>query len=103
MEHQNKTFEVQLAGVPMRLKSTHDSATVEYLVNLVNEKVEQILTDSPNISFQKALLLAALHMAEDMVTGKRQAQSELDNLETKAKAILSELESSPISKIRMDS
>lgn len=102
MEHQSKTHEVQLAGVPMRLKSTHDSATVEHLVNLVNEKVEQILTDCPNIPFQKVLLLTALHMAEDMVTGKRQALSELDNLETKAKAILSELESSPISKIRMD-
>lgn len=102
MEHQSETYEVQLAGVPMRLKTTHDPATVEQLVTMVNEKVEQILTDCPNISFQKALLLTALHMAEDSVTVQRQALNELDSLETKAKAILSELESSPISKIRMD-
>lgn len=102
MEHQNTTFEVQLAGIAMRLKTSHDAATVENLVSLVNEKVDQILTDCPSISFQKALLLAALHMAEDMVTTKKQALLELDQLESKAKGILSELESSPISKIRMD-
>ena len=102
MEHQKKTFEVQLAGVPMRLKTSHDSATVEELVRRVNEKVEKIMSDSPNISFQKAVLLASLHLAEDLVVLKEQSFMELDHLETKAKKILSELESSPISRIRMD-
>ena len=102
MEHQKKTFEVQLAGVPMRLKTSHDSATVEELVRRVNEKVEKIMSGSPNISFQKAVLLASLHLAEDLVVVKEQSLVELDHLETKAKKILSELESSPISRIRMD-
>jgi len=102
LEHQKKTFEVQLAGVPMRLKTSHDSATVEELVRRVNEKVEKIMSGSPNISFQKAVLLASLHLAEDLVVVKEQSLVELDHLETKAKKILSELESSPISRIRMD-
>lgn len=102
MEHQNTTFEVLLAGVPMRLKTTHDSATVDALVGLVNEKVEHIQKESPNISYQKAVLLASLHIAEDLLTIKKQALEELDQLEAKAKGILTELESSPISRIRMD-
>lgn len=102
MEHQKEVFEVQLAGVPMRLKTSHEPAVVDELVKLVNEKVESILAENSQLSFQKALLLASLHLAEDAVVVKRQAVAELDRLEDNAKVILSELESSPISKIRME-
>lgn len=97
-----ETYDVQVAGLPLRLKSSHDIETVQELVNLVDGKVKEALAANPNISFQKALLLANLHVAEDLVFLKRALKGRLDNLESKAKGILSELDASPLSRLTVD-
>lgn len=97
-----QTYEVQIAGLPLKLRSSHDAKTVNELIELVNDRVQKALALNPNISFQKALLMASLHIAEDLVLLKRTTQTELDDLETKAKRILTELESSPIARIRLE-
>lgn len=97
-----QTFDVQIAGLPLKLRSSHDEKTVLELIHLVDEKVKQAMDSSSSISFQKALLLAALHFAEDLVFLKKAAQQELGHLESKAKAILNDLESSPVPRIRLD-
>ncbi len=102
LEHQKRTYEVQIGGLPLKLKSSHDSLTVDQLTQLVNDKVEAAIAAHPSLSYQKALLLAALHMAEDLVLLKRSVLSELDQLELQAKQIFIDLESSPISRIRLD-
>ncbi len=102
MDASKQTYEVQIAGLPLKLRSSHDAKTVNELIELVNERVQIALEQNPNISFQKALLLTALHIAEDLVLLKRTTTSELDDLEIKAKRIISELESSPIARIRLD-
>ena len=103
MDANKQTYEVQIAGLGLKLRSAHDAETVNELIELVNDRVQKALDLNPNISFQKALLLASLHIAEDLVFLKRTTHAELDNLETKAKRILTELESSPIARLRADS
>lgn len=99
---QNGTYDVQVAGLPLRLKSSHDEQTVQELVELVDQKVKEAMNSSSSISFQKALLLASLHVAEDLVFLKRAVRNRLDSLETKAKGILSELDSTPAGKLTID-
>ena len=102
MEHQKTTYEVHLAGIPLRLKTSHDEETVSRLVQMVNEKVQMVRSEQTSLSFQQSLLLASLHLAEDFLNTKKNALLELDEIETQAKSILSELETSPISRIRVD-
>ena len=94
-------YEVWVAGLPLILRSSHDEQTVKELAALVDEKIKEALGRGKNISFQNALLLAALHLAEDLTTMKRHADQRLSSLENKAQDILSSLEASPISRIRL--
>jgi cell division protein ZapA len=98
----SETYEVQVAGMPLRLKSSHDQETVQELIDLVDGKIKEAMSSNSSISFQKALLLASLHVAEDLVFLKRALKVRLDSLETKAKGILSELDSSPVSRLTAD-
>ena len=99
---QSETYEVQVAGMPLRLKSSHDQETVQELIDLVDGKVKAAMSSNSSISFQKALLLASLHVAEDLVFLKRAVRSRLDSLETKAKGVLTELDSSPLARLNVD-
>jgi cell division protein ZapA len=98
----SETYEVQVAGLPLRLKSSHDEKTVQELIDLVDGKVKEALSANSNISFQKALLLASLHVAEDLVFLKRAVRSRLDSLESKSKSILTELDSTPLGRLTVD-
>ena len=87
-----KLFEVEIAGVPLRLKSSHDEQTVNELVRLVDEKIREALPLTKTGSIQNASILASLNLAEDYLMLKRKALSELDGLETKAQKVISEME-----------
>jgi cell division protein ZapA len=87
-------FEVEIAGVPLRLKSTHDAQTVNELVAMVNEKIKVALPLTKTGSIQNASILASLHLAEEYLTLKRQAKAELERLESKTLKVITELESS---------
>ena len=84
------------------MKSSHDEETVRELATLVDNKIKEAQEVGQNISFQNALLLASLHIAEELTLLKRQAAHKLDHLEQSAQNILSNLEASPISRIRLD-
>ena len=92
MEASKNVYEVQVAGLPLKLRSSHDQTTVNELVGFVDQKVKQVIDSSPSISFQNALLLAALNIAEDLVLLKRTARQELDALETQTERILEQIE-----------
>lgn len=96
------TFEVQIAGLPLKLRSSHSEQTVKELVSVVDGKMKDVLEANPNISFQKAILLAALHFAEEGLLLRKAICSELNSLETKAKELLSDMESSPVPRLRLD-
>ncbi len=93
-ELENNLYEVQLGGLTLKLKSSHDIKTVEKLISLVDDKINEAMTMGPSMSFQNALLLASLHIAEDVVVLKQNAQKNIQSIEDQALKILTELESS---------
>ena len=97
-----RTYEIQLAGVPLKLRSSHEDRTVQELVGLVDQKVKQAMSSNSNISYQKALLLASLHIAEDLIYLKKSASQRLDQLEAKTKSIISEIDASPLSRMEIE-
>lgn len=94
--------EINIAGVPLKLKSSHGKDTVDELVRLVDAKVKETVDRSPAISFQNALMIAALHIAEELVLLKKVARRELADIEKEAKQILSEIEMSPLTQRTVD-
>jgi cell division protein ZapA len=93
-ETRSALHEVAIAGVPLRLKSSHDEETVNELVALVDRKVKEALPLTKTGSIQNAAILAALHLAEEYLLLKRKAQVELEKLETKTLKVISEMENS---------
>lgn len=89
-----RLFEVVIAGVPLRLKSSHDEQTVNELVALVDQKVNEALPLTRTGSIQNAAILASLHLAEANLTLRRQARAELERLEHKTLKVILDLESS---------
>ena len=85
-------YEVQIAGLPLKLRSSHDSQTVSDLINLVDQKVTQAMEVNKAASYQSALVLAALNIAEELVLLKKTAKIEIDRVEERAQIILDQLE-----------
>ena len=92
MENGKSVYEVQVAGVTLKLRSSHDQETVDELSQLVDQKVRETLGAAPSISFQNALILTALNLAEDQLLLKKAAQSELASIESQTQRILDQLE-----------
>ncbi len=94
----SELFEVQIAGVPLKLKSSHDEQTVKELVSFVDQKINQALPKVKNRSLQTAAILATLNLAEELMNLRKQAIEELESLEHKTDRVISSLEASRIPK-----
>lgn len=92
MEASKNVYEVQVAGLPLKLRSSHDKATVDELIRFVDQKINEVAQAAPHVSFQNALLLASLNIAEDLLLLKRVAREELSVLEGRAERILEQIE-----------
>ena len=90
------SYELNIACVPFKLRSSHDEETVKELVELVDRKIQQALSASKSGSFQSAALLAALNLAEELILLKRKAFREISKLEDRAMKISQDLENSKI-------
>lgn len=97
-----KSFEVNIAGLTYKIRSSHDEATVQELVEFVDTKVRQAVAATKSGSLQNAAILAALNMAEELILIKKRATRDLERLEEKASRLASDLESSRLSKIGLD-
>lgn len=87
-----KTFDFLIAGVPYKLRTSHDDATVQELVDFVNDKMNQALAVTKNGSYQNAAVLTALNLAEELILLKRKAHRELEKVEEKILKLSVELE-----------
>ena len=92
MENSKSVYEVQVAGISLKLRSSHDSETVNELTQIVDQKVRETLEAAPSISFQNALILTALNLAEDQLLLKKAARTELASIEKQAQFVLDQLE-----------
>ena len=88
-----RLFEVNLAGVPLKLKTGQDPDVVKKLVAYVDKKVQEALPATKSGSIQNAALLAALNIAEELFMTKERALSEIERFEKKAVKALNDLES----------
>lgn len=103
MERKNaELVEVQIASVPLRLKSSHDAATVQRLVDQVDSKISEILKASKSSSVLNAAILAALNFADELLVMKQQTHSQLNHLESLAQSAITDLEASRISQAGLD-
>jgi cell division protein ZapA len=89
-----RVYEVTIAGVPLKLKTSQDPEMVKSLVSFVDKKVQQALPATKSGSVQNAALLAALNLAEELFEIKAKAKTQLDKFEKKAQKVFSEIESS---------
>lgn len=89
---QSELYEVEIAGVPLRLKSSQQKNKVQALVSLVNQKINEAMPLTKTGSIQNASILASLHIAEELLNLKEQFRKELEQLENKTLALISELQ-----------
>ncbi|WII73369.1 cell division protein ZapA [Bdellovibrio sp. 22V] len=99
MTSDKKTYNFLIAGVPYKLKTSHDDATVQELVDFVNNKMNQAMSLTKNGSFQNAAVLTAMNLAEELILLKRKAHRELEKLEEKALQLSMDLENSKSNKV----
>lgn len=92
----SEVYEVKIAGIPLRLRSSHSAETVGEIVNLVNEKIQEALAATPNGSIQTAAILAALNLAEAQWSIKQQTLGDLNRLEALAQSVISDLETTKV-------
>lgn len=99
MTSEKKTYSFLIAGVPYKLKTSHDDATVQELVEFVNDKMNQAMAVTKNGSFQNAAVLSAMNVAEELILLKRKAHRELEKLEERALQLSIDLENSKHNKV----
>jgi hypothetical protein len=83
------SHEIDIAGVSMRLKTSHNHQTLDEILEMVNKRVD---VEVAKISPQKALVLACLRLAEDLYVFKQSTSQELNHIENLANRILSDLQ-----------
>lgn len=89
-----KAYEFLIAGIPYRLKTNHDDATVQELVGFINKKMEESLALTKHGSYQNAAVLTALNLAEELILLKRKAHRELEKIEERVLKLSVDLENS---------
>lgn len=92
MQPNVKTYEVKIAGVPLRLKASHDQETVDEILSMVEEHMDQKLAKT---SLRNSALLACLRLAEELYLLRKQTKEELDNLEARALEHISQFQQVP--------
>lgn len=92
MQQDIKTYEVEIAGVPLRLKSSHDQQTVDEILQLVESQMDEKLAKT---SLRNSALLACLRLAEELYLLRQKTKSELDNLEAQTLEQISHFRQAP--------
>jgi cell division protein ZapA len=91
-----RLYEFEIAGMPYKIKSSHDEKTVRDLVQFVENRVNQAMDITKSRSLQSAAILAALNIAEELVLLQRQVQGEIEVLEEKALKLIDSIEQSKV-------
>lgn len=98
----DRVYDVEIGGIHLRLRSSHESEFVNKVIQHVNHKIKEALPLTKNDSVQTAALLACLNMAEEQLLLKKQLLTELTKVEEKATNVLTRFESSYESQMGLD-
>ena len=89
-EEANKNFNVEIAGISLKLRTNHPKEVVDELVRFVDGRCRRAMNASRKTNVETAAVLAALSIAEDLFS--------LDRLSINTGKLLSQLESSGTNK-----
>ena len=92
MNQDVKTYEVEIAGVPLRLKASHDQDTVDKILEMVDEQMDSKLAKT---SLRNSALLACLRLAEELYLLRTKTKEQLQNLENQTLEHIAQLSQVP--------
>ena len=92
MEQDIKTYDVEIAGVPLRLKASHNQETVNEILKMVEEQMDPKLAKA---SLRNSALLACLRLAEELYLLRQKTKEELDLLESQTLDQISQIQQAP--------
>ena len=84
-------YDVEIAGVPLKLKTSNSPEKVDEIISLVNSEVQAALKVSQSGSLQNAAIVAALNIAEELIRKRESVKKELGQLQADAEALVEDL------------
>ena len=88
------SYNVEFQSESFKLATEHDSKVFADLKSEVENKLKEVQNSHTGISIEKALFLTCLCLAEDKFFLKKAIDKNINQLESQAKSILADLESS---------
>jgi len=88
------TYNIQFKSQSFKVITEHKPKVFELLKSEVEKRLEEIQNSYSRISIEKVLFLTCLHLAEDKFLLKKAVDNKISRLESQAKSILKDLESS---------
>ena len=95
-----KTYEVQIGGCSLRLKSSHNSTTLKEIIQVVEDQIRSSKANNRTLSIHKTFALCCLNVAEELVCLKQALRHQIEQLESSTQSIFSELKSSSTNAIK---
>ena len=87
----DKIINCELGGHLYHLKIDGEPEKAQKVIDYVNDKMGSFKEKNKNLSRNDVLVLTSLLLAEEILSFKKRAQSQLDRLESEARRISSEL------------
>lgn len=87
-----KNLDVEIAGVALKLRTNHSKEVVDQLVRFVDNRCKRVMNGNRKTSVETAAILAALSIAEDLFTLKKEASESLNQLSIETGSLLTHLE-----------
>ena len=88
---ESETVAVEIAGRTYRLRSGEGGADLESVAALVNERIGAILAAMPELSRERAAILAALNMGDELLRQQAAAEAEAGAVEAAVEAVRGKL------------
>ena len=88
------SYDIEFQSQSFSLKTEHDSKVFQALRSEVDKKLKEVQSSNKGIPIDKALFLTCLYLAEDKFFLKKAIDKNINQLESQAKTILDDLESS---------
>ena len=89
------SYNVEFQSQSFKLMTEHDSEVFKALKSEVESKLKEVQSSHKEISIEKALFLTCLCLVEDKFLLKKAVDKNISHLESQARSILKDLESSP--------
>ena len=95
------SYNVEFQSESFKLMTEHDSKVFNALKSEVENRLKKVQNSHKGISIEKALFLTCLCLAEDKFFLKEAIDKNINQLESQAKSILADLESSSMARFEL--